>query len=93
MREKQSKGDCERVEIENIQVSFFDVNVCEKEINVKFPKINVLLCYIINEYIKKMIIVKKIIIINSNELFESMFTFMIVEFFLIRTYLIWKAKK
>ena len=40
-----------------------------------------------------MIIVKKIIIINSNELFESMFTFMIVEFFLIRTYLIWKTKK
>ena len=40
-----------------------------------------------------MIIVKKIIIINSNELFESMFTFMIAEFFLIRTYLIWKTKK
>jgi hypothetical protein len=40
-----------------------------------------------------MIIVKKIITINSNELFESMFTFMIVEFFLIRTYLIWKTKK
>jgi hypothetical protein len=40
-----------------------------------------------------MIIVKKIIIINSNELVESMFTFMIVEFFLIRTYLIWKTKK
>lgn len=61
---------------------------------MKCPKINVLLCYIINEYFKKkMIIVKKIIIINSNELFESMFTFMIVEFFLIRTYLIWKTKK
>ena len=41
-----------------------------------------------------MIIVKKIIIINSNELVESMFTFMIAEFFLfIRTYLIWKTKK
>ena len=40
-----------------------------------------------------MIIVKKKIIINSNELVESMFTFMIVEFFLIRTYLIWKTKK
>lgn len=61
---------------------------------MKFPKINVLLCYIINEYFfLKMIIVKKIIIINSNELVESMFTFMIVEFFLIRTYLIWKTKK
>ena len=40
-----------------------------------------------------MIIVKKIIIINSNELVESRFTFMIVDFFLIRTYLIWKTKK
>ena len=39
-----------------------------------------------------MIIVKKKLIINSNELVESMFTFMIVEFFLIRTYLIWKTK-